>query len=144
MALNLTEELRLPGLRLRHPPDAEVRTRKLRTRRYRILRVRLRSPWMVSEGDPSRAGRYRIRVMIFEDPDGEPVGDLLEEGRVGPEPGSQELVEGEIGGRKGLLREPADPARTPRAAYVVGEKRFFFLEWDGPADAILDTLELGP
>lgn len=144
MALNLSEELRLPGLRLRHPPDAEIRTRELETRRYRIRRVRIRSPWLVSEADPSQAGRYRIRVMIFEDPEGNPVGDLLEEGRVQPKPGRYDLVEGEIGGRRAILRKPVDPTRASRAAYVTGDRRFFFVEWDGPAEAILETLELEP
>lgn len=144
MALSPTEELRLPGLRLRHPPDADVRTQELETRRYRIRRVEIRSPWLISEGDPSQAGRYRIRVMIFEDPDGVPVGDLLEEGHVQPEPGRHELVKGVMGGREAVIREPVDPHRSSRAAYVEGDLRFFFVEWEGPSDAILDTLELEP
>lgn len=144
MALNPSEEFRLPGLRLRHPPDADVQTREMETRRYRIRRVQIRSPWLISEGDPSQAGRYRVRVMIFEDPEGVPVGDLLEEGHVQPRAGEFELVDGEIGGRSAVIREPADPTRTSRAAYVEGDLRFFFVEWEGPADVILETLELEP
>ena len=68
MGLTLSEELRVPGLRLRHPPDAEVEVRELETRRYRIRRIRVLSPWMVSESDPSQADRIRLRVLIFEAP----------------------------------------------------------------------------
>lgn len=143
MDLSPGEELRIPGLRLRHPPDAEVDVRELETRRYRVRRVRIRSPWLISEGDPSRAGRYRVRVLIFEDPAGRPVGDLLQEGHVRERAGEHRLVEGELAGRPAVLREPADPGRTPRAAYVTASRRFYFVEWEGPADAVLETLELG-
>lgn len=142
MALSLTEELRVPGLRIRHPPRAEIRTRELDTRRYRVRRIRIRGPWMTSEADPTKAARYQIRILIFEDPEGRPVGDLLEEGRVRARPGRYRLVEGELGGREAVIREPVDPTRTPRAAYVAAGDRFFYVEWRGPANPLLETLEL--
>lgn len=144
MGLSLTEELRVPGLRVLHPSRAEIRIRELETRRYRVRRVSIRGPWMTSKSDPTTAARYQVRVLIFEDPGGSPVGDLLAEGRVQARPGRFRLVEGELGGREAVIREPVDPTRTPQAAYVTGSRRFFYVEWTGPADPILETLELEP
>lgn len=144
MDLRPTEELRLPGIRLLHPAEAEVRTLEMETRRYRVRKISIRSPWLVSGTDPTRAGRYRIRILVFEDPGGAPVGDLLGRGRVEPRPGRYRLVEGELAGRNAVLREPLSPEAAPRAAYVTGSRHFYFVEWEGPAEAVLDTLELEP
>lgn len=142
MSSEATEILQVPGLRVRHPSDARVDTTEMETRRYRIRRVQIRSPWLTSRSDPGAATRYEIRILVFEDPDGEPVGDLLEEGRVPASTGQYELVDGTVGGRDAVLRAPADPNRLPRAAYVTGARRFFFVEWSGPAEEVLETLEL--
>lgn len=142
--MKTTEELRAPGLRLRHPPWARVDTRELETRSHRVRRIRVRSPWLQSGDDPSEVQRFELRIVVFENPDGSPVGDLLDQGRVRARPGRFSLAPGTLGGREATLRRPADPARDPRGAYVVGPSRFFFVEWKGPAGPILETLELEP
>lgn len=138
-----TEELRIPGLRIFHPPEADVRSRELETRRYRVRKVRIRSPWLESESSPGVGGRYTVSVTIFETLTGEPTGDLLEEGHVRTRTSAYALEPGEFAGRDATLRVPADPSVTPRAAYVTGSERFYLVEWTGPADRVLETVELG-
>lgn len=137
-------ELAVPGVRLRYPPEADVEHRALETRRYRVRRIHVRSPWMESAETPGAGTRYEVRILAFEDPDGEPVGDLLADGPLSPRAGEFDLVPGELAGREAVIREPVDATRIPRAAYVQGERRFFFVEWKGPAGTILDSLELDP
>lgn len=142
MSLTPTEELRTAGLRILHPADVDVETGTFQTRHHRIRKIHLRGPWVTSASDPGSAVRYGIRILIFEDPEGGPVGNPVEEGRIRSAPGRFELVPGTVGGLEATIREPVEPAQTPRAAYVKTESRFYFIEWRGPVGAILDTLEL--
>lgn len=137
-------ELRVPGIRLRYPPQADVDRGSVETRRYHVRKVHVRSPWLESEETPGVGTRYEVRILAFEDPEGAPVGDLLADGHLRPRAGEYDLVPGELAGREAVIREPVDATRTPRAAYVQGERRFFFVEWKGPAGSILETLELDP
>lgn len=140
----VTRKLEVPGLRLFHPPDADVEEDVVETRRYRVRRLHVKGPWLTSEAEPGMGTRADVRILIFEDPAGGPVGDAVAEGRIRPLPGRYDLVPGTLGGLEATLREPVDVGNIPRAAYVAGEKRFFFVEWKGPAGPILDTLELDP
>lgn len=136
------EEIRAPGVRVLYPPDAEVKTDVVETRNHLIRRVQIRGPWITSASEPGVGTRCEVRILVFEDPEGGPVEDPLESGRIRPEPGRYELVSGRLGGLKATIRKPNDPGQIRRAAYARGERRFFFVEWRGPAEPILETLEL--
>lgn len=136
------EEFRAPGLRVLHPSDAEVKTDVFETRGHVIRRIHIRGPWLTSASQPGVGTRYELRILIFEDPDGGTVEDPVETGRVAPDPTRYRLVPGVLGGLDATFREPHDTGQLRRAAYASGERRFFFVEWRGPADAILETLEL--
>ena len=136
------EEIRAPGLRVLHPLDAEVRTGVVETRNHVIRKVHIRGPWITSASEPGVGTRYEVRILVFEDPEGGPVEDPVESGRIRADPGRYELVPGRLGGLEATIRKPNDPAGMRRAAYARGERRFFFVEWRGPAEAILETLEL--
>ena len=135
------EEIRTPGLRVLHPPDAEVRTSVVETRNHVIRRVQIRGPWITSASEPGVGTRYEVRILVFEDPAGGPVEDPVESGRIRSDPGRYQLVSGRLGGLEATIRKPNDPSRTRRAAYARGERRYFFVEWRGPAEPILETLE---
>ena len=49
---------------------------------------------------------------------------------------------GRIADREATLRLPVDTREMGKAAFVRGERRFFFIEWRGPVEAVLETLEL--
>lgn len=136
------EEVRAPGIRVLHPPDAEVRTGVVETRHHVIHKVHIRGPWITSASEPGVGARYEIRILVFEDPDGGPVEDPLATGRIRPDPGRYRLLSGRMGGIEATIRKPNDPGQIRRAAYARGERRFFFVEWRGPAEPILETLEL--
>lgn len=136
------EELRAPGLRVLHPSEAEVETGVVETRNHVIRKVHIRGPWMTSASEPGMGTRYDVRILIFEDPGGGPVEDPVESGRIQPDPHRYQLVPGTLGGLEATFRKPHDTGRMRRAAYVRGERRFYFVEWRGPADPILESLEL--
>lgn len=136
------EELQAPGIRMRHPRDAEVSTDLVETRSHRIRKIHVRGPWLTSESNPGVGTRCEVRILIFEDPEGGRVDDPVKAGRIRPEPGKYDLVPGKLGGLDATFRRPKDTGEVRRAAYVRGKRRFFFVEWRGPADTILESLEL--
>ena len=143
MSTDAPEELlRAPGIRMRYPGDAEVTTDVVETRGHRIRKFHVRGPWLTSESKPGVGTRCEVRVLIFEDPGGGDVDDPVETGRIRPAPGKYDLIPGKLGGLDATFREPMDAGQVRRAAYARGERRFFFVEWRGPADAILESLEL--
>lgn len=127
---------------MRYPTDAEVTTDTVETRNHVIRKIHVRGPWLTSASEPGVGTRCEVRVLIFEDPEGGAVEDPLESGRIRPAPGEYDLVPGELGGLEATFRRPRDTGKIRRAAYAKGDRRFFFIEWRGPADAILDTLVL--
>lgn len=135
-------ELRAPGLRLLHPSDAEVKTDVVETRSHVIRKIHIRGPWLTSASQPGVGTRCEVRILIFEDPGGGTVDDPVETGRIAPDPGRYRLVPGTLGGLEATFRKPHDTGQMRRAAYASGERRFFFVEWRGPAEAILESLEL--
>ncbi len=143
--MELTEELALPGVRLRHPPEAAVTRDEIHTRSRRVRTLRIRAPWVTSESDPGLGAPYEVRIMIFEHPSGSDAPTAMEPApeRIPDRSSPRYRMEsGFLGGRKAMLRIPLDRGEMERAAYIRGESRFFFVEWRGPVGGILDTLEL--
>lgn len=136
------EVLQAPGVRMRYPGNADVSTDVVETRNHRIRKIHVRGPWLTSESKPDVGTRCEVRILVFEDPEGGRVDDPVETGRIRPAPGKYDLVPGQLGGLEATFRQPRDTREIRRAAYVRGEHRFFFVEWRGPAEEILESLEL--
>lgn len=139
--MELSEEHRGPGFVLRYPDEADLRTGETRTRTFGIVTAEVAGPW--KQSPRGEASRYRVTVHAYERLDDAPAGDLLESASVPRDRSRYRWKEGSFRDRPATLREPRDPERRDRAAYFAAGPRFFFVEWEGPAEPILASLRFG-